>query len=236
MRAQAVSYGADIRSSRAERLEQTGGGYTIILAEGALQARFVILANGIEDVLPPVPGVEEALCDSRARLCPICDAYEGINRRLAVLGSGDLGGREALFLRHYSAEVTLMVPNGADPPSPALLGRLDRAGIACRSIEIADLRFIADGCELARSMDGPAQFDHLYLALGCRPARQPSITPELARDPQGMLQVDAHQRTSLDNLYAAGDIVRGLNQITVAAAEGAIAATDIHNRLREEDA
>jgi thioredoxin reductase (NADPH) len=51
-------------------------------------------------------------------------------------------------------------------------------------------------------------------------------------DEQDRLIVDDHQRTSVDGLYAAGDVVRGLNQMTVAEAEAAIAATDIHNRLR----
>lgn len=51
-------------------------------------------------------------------------------------------------------------------------------------------------------------------------------------DEAGCLHVNDHQETSVDGLYAAGDLVRGLNQISVAQAEGAIAATDIHNRLR----
>jgi thioredoxin reductase (NADPH) len=54
-------------------------------------------------------------------------------------------------------------------------------------------------------------------------------------DAEGNLVVDAHQRTSIDDVYAAGDVVRGLNQIAVATAEAAIAATDIHRRLREAD-
>lgn len=53
-----------------------------------------------------------------------------------------------------------------------------------------------------------------------------------AHDPDGNLVVNAHQETSIEGLYAAGDVVRGLNQIAVAAAEAAIAATDIHKRLR----
>jgi thioredoxin reductase (NADPH) len=51
-------------------------------------------------------------------------------------------------------------------------------------------------------------------------------------DRSSALIVNAHQETSVSNLYAAGDVVRGLNQVIVAAAEAAIAATDIHNKLR----
>jgi thioredoxin reductase (NADPH) len=52
-------------------------------------------------------------------------------------------------------------------------------------------------------------------------------------DESHSLVVNAHQETSVSNLYAAGDVVRGLNQVVVAAAEAAIAATDIHNKLRK---
>ena len=56
--------------------------------------------------------------------------------------------------------------------------------------------------------------------------------PECKCDEHGALVVNAHQETSVPRLYAAGDVVRGLNQVVVAAAESAIAATDIHNKLR----
>ena len=52
---------------------------------------------------------------------------------------------------------------------------------------------------------------------------------------RGGIVVDAHMRTTVPNVYAAGDVVRGLNQIAVATAEAAVAATDIHNRLRQAD-
>ncbi|MDP9065448.1 MAG: FAD-dependent oxidoreductase, partial [Pseudomonadota bacterium] len=55
-------------------------------------------------------------------------------------------------------------------------------------------------------------------------------------DDRGALVVNEHQQTSVDGLYAAGDVVRGLNQIVVAGAEAAVAATDIHNRLRGRNA
>jgi thioredoxin reductase (NADPH) len=54
--------------------------------------------------------------------------------------------------------------------------------------------------------------------------------------PTGSGFLNEHQQTTIEGLYAAGDLVRGLNQISVAQAEGAIAATDIHNRLRLREA
>ena len=75
-------------------------------------------------------------------------------------------------------------------------------------------------------------FEVVYSALGS------TARSDLLRDvgaevnDAGCAIVGRHQRASVDGLYAAGDVVLGLNQISVAQAEGAIAATDIHNRLR----
>ena len=83
-------------------------------------------------------------------------------------------------------------------------------------------------------MDGVQRFDHLYLALGCRMNSEIAIAAGARHDEQFNLSVDDHQETSVSGLYAAGDVVRGLNQISVAGGEAAIAATAIHNRLKEK--
>jgi thioredoxin reductase (NADPH) len=77
------------------------------------------------------------------------------------------------------------------------------------------------------------RFDVIYSALGTTP--QGLLGEEIGAetDEAGSLIVNSHQMTTVDGLYAAGDLVRGLNQMTVAEAEAAIAATGIHNRLRE---
>ena len=74
----------------------------------------------------------------------------------------------------------------------------------------------------------------VYLALGCSPQHDLACSLLAACDEHGTLQVNAHQETSVPRLYAAGDVVRGLNQVVVAAAESAIAATDIHNKASRQ--
>ena len=75
-------------------------------------------------------------------------------------------------------------------------------------------------------------FDHLYLALGCDVQAALAVDCGAATDPQNNLVVDDHQMTSITGLYAAGDVVLGLNQIAVATGEAARAATAMHNLLR----
>jgi len=72
-------------------------------------------------------------------------------------------------------------------------------------------------------------FDILYAALGCRPRSDLALPLGASRDDTGQLQVDRHCRTSVSGLYAAGDVVSGLDQLAVAIGHGAIAATAIHN-------
>ena len=81
-------------------------------------------------------------------------------------------------------------------------------------------------------LDGERRFDCAYSALGVTPRNDLAKGLGALLDADQRLVVDLHQRTSVEGLYAAGDLVRGLNQISVAQAEGAIAATHIHNRLR----
>ena len=81
------------------------------------------------------------------------------------------------------------------------------------------------------SDDRTHRFDSLYVALGLRARSAMAIALGAEHDDDGALIVDAHQQTTVPGLYAAGDVVRGLAQISVAMGQAAIAATDIHNGL-----
>lgn len=80
--------------------------------------------------------------------------------------------------------------------------------------------------------DGKAhRFDVLYAGLGVDPRTQLAVSLGAVLDQSGVIVTDAHGRTSVNNLYAAGDVVNALNQISVAVGHAAIAATAIHNSL-----
>jgi thioredoxin reductase (NADPH) len=223
MREQALLYGASIAPGRAEHLEPAAHGYAVATDTAPALAAFVLLATGVVDIKPNLAGIDDAIRRSLVRVCPICDAYEAIDKAIAVLGQDELGVREALYLRTYSPRVTLL--NLGGPPKRA--PELARAGI-----EVIDLDIGAVGLGEDQVMVGGRAFDYLYLALGCEMESRLALRWGAEHDAAGNLVVDAHQQTSLDRLYAAGDVVRGLNQIAVAVGEAAIAATDIHNRLR----
>jgi thioredoxin reductase (NADPH) len=154
-------------------------------------------------------------------------------KAVAIIGQSDKGAREAAFMRTYSDRVTLI--HIGPPHALSRPDELERLGVELilaplDSIDIENDRVTA------LSYGGQSRaFDLVYSALGASPNADLArgLGARLAAD--GRLEVDLHQATSLPGLYAAGDVVRGLNQIAVATAEAAVAATDIHNRLRRID-
>jgi thioredoxin reductase (NADPH) len=234
MRRQAERYGARIEAGRVEDLEPFREGFRLTGSLGELSARKVILATGVLDNEPPVPGLDEAVAKGLVRICPICDGYEVSGQKVGVIGCDVHGGREARFLKTWSEDVTLVHVG-----QPAALPDDERARLAEAGVEV--LEAAIDGVTIERRrisaicFHGEARrFDSVYSALGVSPRVQLAIKAGAALDEAtGRLVVGEHQETSVPGLYAAGDVVRGLNQISVAEGEGAIAATDVHNGLRE---
>lgn len=233
MREQAGEYGAVIEPGRVEALIPAGGGFEARLNGRTVRARAVLLATGVTDHHPDMPGVERALERALVRICPICDGYEVTGKAVAVIGDSDAGVREAAFLRTYSDRVTLIHTG----PSAALTEReaLDRLGVELVETPIESVRLDGERVTVPGRTGTDRSFDLVYSALGTSPntSLAEGLGARLADDDR--LEVDLHQRTSVAGLYAAGDAVRGLNQIAVATAEAAVAATDIHNTFRQQE-
>lgn len=237
MTAQAQRYGARIERGRVETLTLDDGLFTATLDDGrAITARAVLMATGVLDNAPDLPGVETAIRESLVRICPICDGLEVEGQAVAVIGRDTGGAREALFLTTYTSNITLVHTGpSADLPDEER-AKLARAGIAV--IETPVTSVVLDNRRIdALVFDGgePSRFDAVYSALGVTPRCKLAVEAGATLGEDGRLIVGDHQQTTVPGLYAAGDMVRGLNQITTAEGEAAIAATAIHNRLREAD-
>jgi len=111
---QATQFGVEIREARANTLARDEEVFEVSTSSGSLHGRSVLLATGVIDRLPSLEGLESAVRRSLVRMCPICDAYEAIGQRIAVLGVGGLAEREAAFLRTYSDQVTVIGERSGD--------------------------------------------------------------------------------------------------------------------------
>jgi thioredoxin reductase (NADPH) len=231
MMTQARSYGAEVHCGRVERVSVSTGVFQTQVGTEVSQSRYLLLATGVNDHLPAIGGAEEAILRSRLRICPICDAFEATGKDIAVIGDGEHAEREAEFLTTYSDRITLL-HIGRKRGVPAM-ERLAQRGIQVVETTLEAIE-LTDDCWRLRLPDRQIRtFDVCYAALGCSPRNELAVALGAGVDRSNALVVNAHQETSVSNLYAAGDVVRGLNQVIVAAAEAAIAATDIHNKLRE---
>lgn len=232
LREHARRYDVQCIAGRVERIGGSDGAFEVHVGDQVLRARKVLLATGAQDVAPEVPGHESGLAAGNVRYCPVCDGFETQRQRVAVLGRGLHGLREALFVAGFENQVTwLSLQTQQDVPPPEL------ARLRERGVQIAEQMPLHIRCEAGEGVevemvDGrKLVFDVLYPALGLRHASSLATSLGAKAADDGQLVVDDHLRTTVPGLFAAGDVAAGLNQISVAYGQAAIAATAVHNEL-----
>ena len=233
MATQARKYGADIVSGTVTGLARDGDGVFCATLDGdGIRARTVLMATGVIDIEPDLPDVPQAIDQGLIRHCAVCDGYEVIGHRVGVIGRGDGGLHEALFLRTYTNDITLLSLGQTLDLSAEELRKAEAAGIVLIEEPVASVEIERDRIASLTTQGGVCKpFDSVYSALG------DSVRSDLARqigaklEGKGCIITDEHQHSSIPGLYAAGDVVRSLDQISVAMGEAAIAATAIHNSL-----
>ena len=235
MRAQAGEYGADLRSADVTAIVADDALWRLSGEELDLAARTVLFATGVDNRYPDIPKAEHdaALAAGQLRYCPICDGFEVTGKRVGVVGAESHGVAEALFLRTYSDKVTLFTREDCELHEKDRAD-LSKAGVAWDPRPVERYGFGA-AVTLAFGDGDSAEVDTLYPALGSDPNIELIAALGLRTDGEGCIQTDEHQRLGLAGLYAAGDVVAALDQIAVAMGHAAIAATAIHNDLRERE-
>lgn len=232
MRRQAAEFGGEVTEGLVTGLEKDGDIFLAHVGTETWQARSVLLATGVVNNAPPIsPDVHDAaLRQGLLRYCPICDGYEVTDRRIAVIGTGTRGTNEAMFLRTYSPDISLISPEGDHELSADQRVRLEEAGIALVNGPCEPLRIDGESISVP-TPNGAQAYDTVYPALGSIIRSELAMMLEAEATDDGCLIVDDHQRTSVPGLYAAGDVAKGLDQISHAMGEGGVAATTIRNDL-----
>lgn len=228
MKEQATSFDTQFESVLVDSILRHDEGFVVLAGERRWRARCVILASGLADKLPDAPWVQAAVACHALRLCSICDAYEASDTRIGVYGPLADILNHGLFLRTYSPKVALLPTDLGDS-----VPRLDAAHAA--SIEVlphgGSLGFDGEKCTYALADGRVETFDCVYPFLGAYTTA--GLVAELGAElsKSGEIMVDSQQMTDVPGLYAIGDVVGGLNQISVAVGQAAIAATAAHNHL-----
>lgn len=233
----ATAYGAEIIEAKVTAVARDGDDFQVMAADRRWSARAVILATGVSINEIDMPGEqhEQAIADGVLRYCPICDAYEGTDRRLGVIGCDSNGAAEALFLRQYSRRITLMPLDHAEL-TPDERDQLDQAGITVTQGALERLEPGPQVMTIHLDSGRAVEVDVLYPALGMTPRSELGVALGAKTGEEGpCLAPGSPFGTNIPGFYAAGDVVEGLDQISVASGHGAVAATKAHNDLRERD-
>lgn len=233
MRDQAARYGALREPRRVSDLKRDGDHFTVCCDDEEYRARTVLLATGVVNNRPDAIDDQlhdEALGRGLIRYCPVCDGYEVTDKRVAVIGSGNHGTAEAQFIRSYTRDLTLVSPHGDHDLSPQCIRALDDAGVdrvagPCGNFAIENDRIAFDTAE------GRMAFDSIYPALGSVIRSGLAVSAGARVSDEGCVLVDDHLKTSIPGLFAAGDVVLGLDQISHAMGQAGVAATTIRNHL-----
>jgi thioredoxin reductase len=234
-RAELAQYGVDVVAADVHDAELLDGAVRLAWAHSAEVTRTVILATGMLDEVPDIPGFAEVWGTS-AHTCPYCDGFEHREERLAVLAAGARGEHLALLLRQWSDNVILLT-NG-----PHGLVADELARVHARTVRIIETPVVGLDSENGRlrrvrlqdgqTLDRDALFFYVGWQLRTDLAR--ALGCELRDD--GSIAVDSDQATTVDRVYAAGNCADPRALVPTAAGSGATAAVAINARLSVEDA
>jgi len=226
-------YGIELREIRVSDIAIVPDGFTVALADGGgVNARTVLIAGGVSDRLPDIPGLDECYGIS-AHHCPYCDGWEEREKTIAVIGNGASGTGLALSLKTWSDRV-ILCSNGR-----ARLERAHRDRLAAHGIEVHEGRIAAVEHErgrarfLALASGDRISCEALFFTTRQRP--QCDLPKELgcALTRHGLVKTDHLGQTRVPGLFVAGDASRDVQFAVVAAAEGAKAAVAINKALQE---
>lgn len=200
--------------------------------QGVIHASTVLLATGIIDKKPDIKNWQEGVAHGTIRFCPICDAYEAIDRKIAMFAPIRERVKHALFMRTYTEKLTLFCHIPELPLTEEQLMELQDAGIKVVEEPIEKIYLAEDMAPMIRLADGSEhRFDVLYPMMGDVARSELATRLGAHCNEEREVVTDTKQRTSIPGLYAAGDVVDALNQVNVAIGHAAIAATEIHNYL-----
>ena len=232
----AAKYGVKLTYEEVTELRSDGHIFSVRTPFETVRARCVLLATGVINRSPSAMDRdlhERALRAGRVRYSPLCDGFEVTDKHIAMIGKDDHALAEAMFLRSSSNSITL-IPDSEQTAFSK--GRIQEAKDAEVVIvgQPAEAYFLEEDTIIVKTRESNLRFDPLYPALGSDIRSSLAGMCDASLDKAGCIVVDEHMRTTVVALYAAGDVVVGLNHISNAMGQAGVASTTIRNDLAEK--
>ena len=211
---------------------RTDGGFAVTLGGGdVVEGRKLVLAYGISDVLPEVPGLRERWGNSVIH-CPYCHGYEFSDRQLGVLNMQPRSSHQAQLISEWGP--TTFFLNG-EPLADDARAALEMRGVAIEPTPVKALHGEGRHLSSVELIDGRVvPIEALYIGAPTR--HNSTIATDLGcameDSPAGpVVSVDPMKMTSVPGVYAAGEITRAMHNVTIAAADGVMAGVAVHASL-----
>ena len=239
-RAEVRGYGVRVLDGRVASAESVDDGFAITLEDGRrVGARRLLVATGLVDELPDVPGVRERWGRDVLH-CPYCHGWEVRDQPIGVLASGPRAAHQALLFRQWSADVTLFLHTGPRPTEEEAEGLAAR-GIAVVEGEVASLEVVGDRLAGVRMGGGEVVARRAVAVMPRFVARAKMLAGlglETTVHPLGVgehVEADASGLTAMPGVWVAGNVADLIVQVVGAAEAGVRAGAAINADLVAED-
>jgi thioredoxin reductase len=207
------------------------GDFRVLTERGMrIQAKKILFATGIKDIMPDIPGFSECWGISAIH-CPYCHGYEYRGMNTGILINGEMAADFAHFINNWTDKLTVF-SNGPALITPENLNSLEKAGIHLVETEIAEIVHQNGQMQHIRFKDGSTRdLDALYARV---PFEQHCQIPEqmgCEMTAEGHIKVDEMKKTNVPGIYAAGDNTTMMRMVSVSAAAGALTAAMMNHEL-----
>lgn len=237
-RQQAERFGVRIYDAVVASVVQDNHGFEVTAAGTTYHGRKLILATGVTDKWVQFPGYEQFI-GKTMHWCITCDGYEMQDQRVLVVGNDEAAAELAMELLGFTPRsVTLLTNDAAIGLQPEAVQELHECGIRLVADRIIEARATSEGCFEAVRLEGgeDLDLDHLFSAQGAEPNNALARSLRIELTSEGYIKVDTEAKTSVDGVYAAGDVTRLFShQVVTAAHEGATAASALNYALYQHD-
>ena len=226
--------GVELRKERVLSIGGARGSFQLQLETSSVDARRVLLCTGLIDEMPAIDGFS-TLWGSSIFACPYCHGWEIQDRRFAYLAADAEALRFALLLRGWTGDLVALT-NGAFTVPADTVARFSAAGVPIDERPIARLR--SDGVELTAIEFTDGRLLERDVLFAHPRQRQVDVVQQLglALDDHGFVKVDETTReTSVQGIYAGGDLITHAQGAVLAAAAGTLAASRLNFALMTEE-
>jgi thioredoxin reductase len=231
-RAEAAAAGVEICDCTANKICRNGDLFEVDTTSGTMKARRVVLAYGVRDQLPDIPHIADFYGTS-VHHCPDCDGYEVSGKRVGVIGWGKRVVGLSLKLLQWTDDLTIFVHGHARDFS-----KEETSKLLAENINVKDERVISligdNGVVRGAVLATGERVDLDALFFSCGVERSCILAEDLGCEvfaEMPNLVVDEYKQTTIEGVYAVGDLVPGAQLAITSAADGAIAAIAINKSL-----